>query len=349
MNADVVVVGAGPAGSTVAGIASSEGLDVIVLEKESGIGKSPCAGYVSCMDFPDIENRVIQSKINRMRTYSPSGKYSDFPINGFNVDRSRFDRELASDAARCGAKYYLNSRAVDLIENNVLTKDGGEIEAKVIVGADGVSSTISRLLGFRNDVVSAVQYDVSDCRIDPEINEIYFDVDYAPGCYIWVFPTGRDSARVGLAVRSHLADKKAIDYLDGFIGEHPIASEKFRGSSRRGLIAGAIPVGGLHREVCRDNILLVGDAAGMADPVTGAGISYAMTAGRIAARVIVKAIKEDDISLLRRYERGVRRVMDKHYERSLRKRKLLDSLTDNKSLEENLREVWVTFRDYWHS
>ncbi len=353
MKVDVVVVGAGPAGSTVAEVTSSEGLDVIVLEKEPEIGRSPCAGYVSCMDFPDIKNRVIQSKINRMRTYFPSGKYSDFPINGFNVDRARFDRELASDAARCGARYYLNSRVIDLIQREgfcgVRTRDGREIEAKVIVGADGVSSTISRLLEFRDEVVNAVQYDVSGCKVDPQINEIYFDVDYAPGCYVWIFPTGRDSARVGLAVRSHLADRRAVDYLNNFIDKHPTASKKFRGSSRRGLIAGAIPVGGLHREVCRENILLVGDAAGMADPVTGAGISYATCAGRIAARVIVKAIKEDDISLLKRYERGVRRVMDKHYERSLSKRKLLDSLTDNKSLEENLREVWVTFRDYWHS
>lgn len=346
MNADIAIIGAGPAGSTVAGITASEGLKVIVLEKEPEIGRSPCAGYVSCMDFPDISQRVIQTKINGMRTYFPSGKYMDFPINGFNVNRNLFDRELALNAERCGAEFHINSEVVGLIEKGdrylgIQTRDGRKITAKVIVGADGASSIISRLLGFRNDVAIAVQYEVSNCKIAPEINEIYFDFEYSPGCYVWIFPTGKDSARVGLAVRPHLADKKAIDYLNNFI------TEKFRDISKKKLIAGIIPVGGLHKRICKDNILLVGDSAGMTDPITGAGIGYSMLAGKIAARAIVKAIKEDDPSLLEKYEQGFRKVMERHYEKSLKKRKLMDSLTDNKSLEENLPKVWVTFKEYW--
>jgi len=374
MNADIVIIGAGPAGSTVARITASEGLKVIVLEKEKEIGKSPCAGYVSCIDFPDIDRKVIQTKINRMRTYLPSGRYQDFLINGFNVNRNLFDRELALNAVRCGAEFHINSEVTNLIEkegeySGVRTKDGREIRAKVIVGADGASSTISRLLGFKNDVATAVQYEVSNCKVDPEINEIYFDVEYAPGCYAWIFPTSGDSARVGLAVRSYLVDreilserqnfvprdkvntlssgKRVIKYLDSFINEHPIASKKFRKSLKTKLIAGIIPVGGLHKRICKDNIFLVGDSAGMTDPITGAGISYAITAGRIAARAVVKAIKEDDISILKEYEKGFGRIMGRHYEMALKKRKLMDSLTDNKSLERNLPKVWVTFEEYW--
>ena len=151
MKADLIVVGAGPAGSTVAKIAASSGLDVIVLEKEREIGRSPCAGYVSSLDFPDIANRVIQSKIEGMRTYFPSGKYTKFPISGFNVDRAGFDRELALSARRCGAKFYINSDVVGLLgkgENacdypGALLRDGREIKARVIVGADGASSVFS--------------------------------------------------------------------------------------------------------------------------------------------------------------------------------------------------------------
>lgn len=352
MNTDIVVVGAGPAGSTVAGITASEGLKVVVLEKESVVGSSPCAGYVGCMDFPDIDQKVIQSRINGMRTYFPSGRYNDFPINGFNVNRSLFDRELALNAAGCGAKFRMNSGVVDLIKKKnryvgVRTREGGEIRAKVIVGADGASSIISHLLGFKGDAVTAVQYEVTDCVIDPGINEIYFDVGYAPGCYVWIFPSGRDSARVGLAVRRHLAERSAIEYLNDFIEKHPIASRKFRGSLRGKLTAGVIPVGGLHKDICRDNILLVGDSAGMADPITGAGISYALTAGGIAGRAIIEAVKKDDFSHLKKYEEGFRRIMNKHYETSLRKRELMDSFTDNESLECNLPKVWVTFREYW--
>jgi digeranylgeranylglycerophospholipid reductase len=287
MNADVVVVGAGSAGSTVAGFVSSEGLKVAVLERGKEVGRSPCAGYVGCMDFPDISRGVIQSKIEKMRTFSPSGRCVDFPLNGFNVNRSLFDRELASSAVRCGAEFYMDSEVVGLIGeeggySGVRTRDGETLEGKVIVGADGPSSIISRLLGFSSEVAVAVQYEVSNCRVDPGVNEIYFDVDYAPGCYVWVFPTGGDSARVGLAVRPGLADRKLVDYLDGFINEHPTASERFKKSSKKGLVYGVIPVGGLHKEICLDNILLVGDSAGMSDPVTGAGIGYSMLAGRIA-------------------------------------------------------------------
>jgi digeranylgeranylglycerophospholipid reductase len=364
MKADLVVVGGGPAGSTVAGIAASEGMDVMVLEKEREIGRSPCAGYVGSMDFPDIDPGVIQSKIKGMRTYFPSGRYRDFPINGFNVDRAQFDRELALRAEGCGAKFYMNSDVVGMIMGGkgcdkrndssggyrgVRLRDGKEIKAKVIVGADGASSVISRILNFRNEAVTSVQYEVSDCEVDSEINEIYFDVKYAPVCYVWIFPTSRDSARVGLAVRSHLADKKAIDYLDDFISEHPIASKKFSGSSKTKLTAGIIPVGGLHVRICKDNVLLVGDSAGMADPITGAGISYAMTAGSIAARVVVKAIEQDDLTILGKYEGGFRRIMNRHYEKSSMKRELLDSLGDNESLEKNLPRLWVTFEEYWRT
>lgn len=352
MNADIAIIGAGPAGSTVARITASEGLKVIVLEKEKEIGKSPCAGYVSCMDFPDISKRVIQSKINKMRTYFPSGRYQDFPINGFNVNRNLFDKELALNAVRCGAEFYIDSEVINLIEkegeySGVRTKDGKEIRAKVIVGADGASSTISRLLGFRNDIATAVQYEIFNCKVDPEINEIYFDFEYSPGCYVWVFPTGKDSVRVGLAIRSHLAEEPAIDHLNNFIEKHPIASDKFKHISKIKLIAGIIPVGGLHERIYEDNIILVGDSAGMTDPITGAGISYAMTAGNIAARVVVKAIEKDDLSILKKYEQGIKRIMNRHYEKALKKRKLMDSLTDNKSLERNLPKVWVTFEEYW--
>ncbi len=352
MNADVVIAGAGPAASTVAGITASEGLRVIVLEKEKEIGRSPCAGYVGSMDFPDISGRVIQSKINRMTTFFPSGRHLTSPLNGFNVNRNLFDKELAVTASRQGARFYMNSEVVGFIEkedgySGIQTRDGKRIKAKILVGADGASSIISRLLGFNNDVATAVQYEISNCRMDPETNEVYFDTGYAPGCYAWIFPTGRDSVRVGLGIRHHLAEKSALDYLNAFIEEHPIASKKLKNALKVRLIAGIIPVGGLRKRIYQDNIVMIEDSAGMTDPVTGAGIGYSMLAGKIAAKAIVEAIKGNDLSRLKRYEQGFRRVMERHYEKSLKKRELMDSLTDNKSLEQNLPRIWVAFKEYW--
>ncbi len=346
MKADVIIVGAGPAGSTVAAYTAAAGVDTLILEKEKEIGKSPCAGYISAMDYPDISSRVIQSRITGMKTYTPTGKNSIFPIKGFNVDRKEFDNELAAYAVECGSQIITGAEVSAVGERGVELRDGRIIEGKVVVGADGPFSIVAKYLGFSVDYVTGVQYEVHDCVVEEYMNEIFFDFDYSPGCYVWIFPSGEMRARVGLAVRRELAKRKAKDYLDSFIDDE---QDRFSGCSKTSLVSGAIPVGGLPEKLVEGNILLVGDAAGMADPVTGAGISYALTSGRIAANAIIKAVKKDDLSILERYDLETKRVLGNHYEHSLRKRKQLDSIRDNKELEENLEEIWPTYKKYWRS
>lgn len=350
---DVVVIGAGPAGSTVARIAASKGFQVLVLEKEKNIGTSPCAGYISKTINWDFDLReIVQSNISQMRTYFPSGRFQDFPINGVVVDRPAFDRFLAGFASRNGAEFLLNAPLTHLIEGEdqytgVKYRDG-RAQARVIVGADGVSSTTAKLLGWRpQEVAICSQYLLENVPTIPSTSEIFFDMKYAPGGYAWIYPTGNNSAKVGLGILRRIASKPASDYLDEFIKENLLVCGRLNSGVKKTMLRGSLPISGMRKSLLVKNILLVGDAGGMADPITGAGIGNAILAGEIAGKVISKALEKEDFSLLREYEKGCKRLFQRIFTRGTMKREELNTYRTNEELEKNLPRLWAAFKEYW--
>lgn len=347
MKYDLIVVGAGPAGSVTAETVAKAGYDVLVLERDSSC-RSPCAGYVSSTinvnaGMPDSPG--IQSKIMRMRTYFPDLSFHDFPLNGFVVDRPAFDMAVAAKAESAGAKVKWSTPMKDFTQHGVKFR-GGEADAQIIVGADGVFSRTASLLGLeRQRVAVCAQYHLKGIEPLAGTSEIFFDADYAPGGYVWIYPTGEDSARVGLGI-TEAGTRSPHQYLDSFIGESPLA-ERLDGSKTE-YVTGALPIGGLRNRLCFNNVLLVGDSAGMADPVTGAGINSAMLAAEAAGNTILNALENDDLAVLGQYEVKVRRLLGRSIERSLLKRTGLDGcFTSNELLHHQLPELWVTFREYW--
>lgn len=345
MKYDLIVVGAGPAGSTAADTVARAGYDVLVLERDP-VCKSPCAGYISStinVEFPG--NSALQ-KIIRMRTYLPDLSFHDFPLNGFVVDRSLFDMGMASRAADAGARFIWKSPLMDITPAGVKFR-GGEAYGKIIVGADGVFSKTAALLGEeRQRIAVCAQYHLTG--IEPILNtsEIIFDADYAPGGYVWIYPTGVDSAKVGLGVTLQAASKSPHQYLDAFIQESRF-SHRLKGQSTE-YITGALPIGGLREKLCYGNILLAGDSAGMADPITGAGINSAILAGQMAGSTIISALELDDITILKQYGTKINRLLARPLKRSVEKRQKLDECcTSNRLLQERLPGLWVTFRQYW--
>jgi digeranylgeranylglycerophospholipid reductase len=137
-------------------------------------------------------------------------------------------------------------------------------------------------------------------------------------------------------------------YLDKFI-------DFFEGCDNPGrlkgikteFITGALPLGGLREKIVSGNLLLVGDSAGMADPITGAGIHNAILAGEVAGKTIIQSLEQDDIELLSNYETRIRRLLGKPLGRALEKRKKMDACSNNDLLQEHLLELWVTFKEYW--
>jgi digeranylgeranylglycerophospholipid reductase len=342
MEYDVIVIGAGPAGSVTAALVAHAGYRVLVLEKNNSC-KSPCAGYISNninMEIPD--DSIVQSRITKMRTYFPDLSFHDFELNGFVVDRPSFDMALARKAIDTGAEIKWGSPLQDIVEGCVKFRKGIS-RGKIIIAADGVFSKTASICGFEvQKIAVCAQFHLKEIELLSKICEIFFNSDYAPGGYVWIYPTGEHSAKVGVGVTRGYPRA----YLEKFINESSL-SERLNGI-RTEYIAGALPIGGLREKLCCGNVLLVGDSAGMADPVTGAGINNAMLAGKIAGRTIVKALESNDMEILSEYETKIRRLLGKPFARALEKRKMLDACyASNELLQEDLPELWVTFRQYW--
>ena len=347
MNYDLIVSGAGPAGSVTAAAVAQAGYRVLVLEKDSSC-RSPCAGYIgNTINIELPRCCTIQSKIRKMRTYFPDMSFHDFQLNGFVVDRSSFDMALAIAAEESGAHIRWQSPLIDLTGDCVRFR-GGEAFGTIIVGADGVFSRVASLLGERRQRAAfCAQYHLRGIEPlpEPDTCEIFFDADYAPGGYVWVYPTGHNSAKVGLGT-TVAGSRSPHKYLDAFISESSVA-ERLSGE-RTKYMAGALPIDGLREKLCYGNVLLVGDSSGMADPVTGAGINNAMLAGEIAGKTIINALENDDTTLLGQYETRIGRLLGRPLARSLEKRKKLDRYcASNELLQRHLPEVWVTFEEYW--
>ncbi len=239
------------------------------------------------------------------------------------LDRSLFDKELATSAILAGAEILTGAKAIESSSEGVLVQKGIKKEwtrSKVIIGADGVHSTVVRWTKqppFK--VMVALQYEV--VLFEPQSHtDIFFHPDYEGG-YGWFFPKGR-TANVGIAV---IPQKTAglPDLLNDFLnllnrsGKLP----RIEIVSRTG---GSIPCE-THQKTVFGNILLAGDAAGHAHPITGAGILNAVICGEMAGRIAAKAVARGDMNLLANYENEWREAFGKSLSYGTYKRGILES------------------------
>jgi digeranylgeranylglycerophospholipid reductase len=338
---DVIVIGAGPAGAVTARIVSSAGFRVLLLEKNE-TSRSPCAGYIgNSINLEPLDDDITQSGIMKMRVYFPDMKFHDFQLNGFVVDRHFFDMELVRRSKASGAEVRWGSPVSEIISGDVKFRDV-KASGKIIVGADGVFSKTASFMGMEKQRFAVcAQYHLREIHPLSQTCEIFFNAEYAPGGYIWIYPTGKDSAKVGVG----LTGFNPRIYLDKFI-ESSDVSGRLKGTKTE-YITGALPIGGLRERLVSGNILLVGDSAGMADPITGAGIHNAILAGEVAGKTIIEALEKDDLELLSNYGTRIRRLLGKPIGRALEKRIKMETYSSNELLQEHLPELWVTFKKYW--
>jgi digeranylgeranylglycerophospholipid reductase len=338
---DVIVIGAGPAGAVTSKMVSSAGFRVLLLEKNETC-RSPCAGYIgNTINLEPVDDAIIQSGITKMRVYFPDMTFHDFQLNGFVVDRHLFDMELVRRSQASGTQVRWSSPVTKIISGEVKFRNE-KASGKIIVGADGVFSKTASFMGMEKQRFAAcAQYHLKGIQALSQTCEIFFNAEYAPGGYIWIYPTGKDSAKVGVGVTC----PNPRMYLDKFI-ECCCFSGRLKGKKTE-FIIGALPISGLREKLVSGNILLVGDSAGMADPITGAGIHNAILAGEVAGKTIIQALEQDDMELLSNYETRIRRLLGKPLGRALEKRKKMDACSNNDLLQEHLPELWVTFKKYW--
>jgi digeranylgeranylglycerophospholipid reductase len=288
---DVVVVGAGPAGSTVAEHAALGGARVLVLDRKRVVGEPvACGEFMPLMEevqsiLPeaedlgplfDIPSSLMSRRMDLFRIVSPKGRSFDIPFQGYTTDRDRFDKYLASRAERAGATIR-TGQAVTSVEGNEVRTRNEVFHAEVVVGADGPISRVARGLGLpaNRDLYPAV---TSQARGDFEpVMEMYFG-GVAPGAYAWVLPK-KSGANVGVGVAPKFSNGRVGDYFQEFVRERKLNVE--------GKVIGKyVPSDGPVPRTCTDNGLLVGDAAGHVIAVNGGGIPIAMICGRIAGRCV---------------------------------------------------------------
>ncbi len=309
---DLLVVGGGPGGAAAAITGARRGLRVLLIDKRLEIGAPVhCAeaiGYEQIRHLIDRDPRWVCAEIDAFRIVAPSGESVRVPPTSptIVVERKIFDRALVNEAVRAGATVLARTRATGLIMEGDSVRGvrmislGREVEvrAKVVIGADGPESLVGTWAGLNpaprmSEYYSGVQYLLAGIPLDdPRECQYHIGRAVAPGGYGWVFPKGPDTANVGLVITSTFEEqgRSAQDYLDAFV------ERLFPEASVLALIVGGIPVGGTVRELVGDGVLLVGDAAHQAEPLTGGGINLAITAGEMAANVAADAIAAGDWS-----------------------------------------------------
>ncbi len=308
---DVLVVGAGPAGSMAAKTAAECGVDVIFIEEHKVPGTPVFCG--EGLSIGGIRNGglepvapIVCQQISTARVVAPNGSTVDLHATdwtGYTLDRSEFDKALADNAVKAGAKLMTEVTATSVIRNSEQVvgvraeMNGEEVEfrAKVVIGADGHWSIIRRSAGLANyfdDWVTCAQYKLAGLDLEnSSINEFWMGAKYAPGGYAWVFPKSNSVANVGLGVRQRHT-KPAIEYLKDFIASDP----RFRNARIIHKSGGICPVSGQLDKIVLDGLMLSGDSAGQLIPMTGAGIHSGIESGKMAGRVAAEAVKEENVS-----------------------------------------------------
>jgi len=342
---DVVVVGGGPAGSMAAWEAAKGGVSVCMLEKDRDIGYpvrcGEAAGESGLRQFVEIEDSWIAEKITSVKIVSPNLTSVDIDFaaeTGYILNRRIFDYDLSRYAANAGAEVYTKAYVKNVLANNgevngvVLDYLGEEkqIQAKIVIGADGLTSRVGRWAGLKTlvrmkDMESAVQYSVANVDIEPNKMIMYVGMNHAPGGYIWVFPKGKKFANIGIGISGKYSKhKSAQKYLDEFMErEYPDAAILTT-------MCGGVPCAKPMEKPVADGIMLVGDAAHQINPMTGGGIVAGMKGGWIAGQVAAEAIQNDDYSenSLLEYPKRMRKDFGKNHERFYKIKEATEKLTN---------------------
>jgi digeranylgeranylglycerophospholipid reductase len=349
---DVVVVGAGPAGSMTAKWAAKGGARVLLIEKRQEIGSPVRCGEGISRSWLDsvgitLDAKSVARQVKGAKIVAPNG--SSFYLSekmagnevGIVIDRVFFDKLLARDAVKAGADLMLKTSAVKLLKTGnkvtgVRMKSWGEtkdVKCGCVVGADGYESQVGRWAGINTslaprDITSCFQYRLTNINHEADYCEFVLG-SKAPGGYIWIFPKNEDTANVGIGMQlTKLKDPADVKkHLDKYIQNDP----RLKKGRPLELVSGAVSICAPIDKAIGNGILLVGDAARQIDPITGGGISNSCKAAKVAGEVLARATREKDFSerSLQRYEKGWRDLIENHLYRNWMAKEKLVTLTDD--------------------
>ncbi len=325
---DLVVVGGGPAGSSAAYEASKNGIRVALLEKEETIAQSVRTSGVTWIQNIK-EFGIPDDCYNPIKNYTFCSPNNEITIKdkipqAAVLDVRKTYRWLAEQAKNQGVDIFLKTNIKNVIKN----KDGDIVgvtgtneeeevvfHAKIIVDASGFSSTISRAMGFVSQWKRfgvGAEYEMKAEHVDKDTWYLMVGQKYSPAGYAWIFPVGKNIVRIGVGVGKPESSVDPTEKLNELIKSKIGPIKKLGKITPIEFHYGLIPNDGLSRKTIYNNLILVGDSAGQANPLVLEGIRYAIKFGRIAGKISADAIKsgKTDELALSPYEKNWKKAIE---------------------------------------
>ena len=324
LNPEVLVIGAGPGGAAAAWKLASNGHDILMVDKADfprdktcGDGLTPMA--VQTLNQMSVLDQVLAAdpaKVNRVRIRGPFGTQIDVPFTEFMdssmdyalvLPRITFDDILRRHALMSGADYSGNIRVEKIVRDGdrvtnvyAIGQNGPlQIRPRHVVIAVGANMGVLERDGFmkyKPHVMRAVRAYYSNVSTDPNCYEFFFDIELIPG-YGWIFPGGDGVSNIGAGTAQVFWTPRhtAQALMQGFV-QHRAKEGIMREAVQQGPIKGfPLRIDFPAERVAGENWIIIGEAAGLVNPITGEGIDLAMESGLLGARII-----HDDITLGRR-------------------------------------------------
>jgi len=325
---DLVVVGGGPAGSSAAFTAAKNGIKVALLEKENSIAETVRTSGVTWIQSIK-EFGIPDDCFNPIRNFSFCSPNNEITISdsiprAAVLDVRKTYRWLANEAKKVGADIF-----VKINVNEVIKNDKGDIvgvrgsgpngkmtfNSKVVIDASGFPSTVCKAMGFVTQwkrFGAGAEYEVKVENVDAETWWLMVGQQYSPAGYAWIFPLGNNIVRIGVGIGKPESNVDPTQRLEELMKAKLGPIKKLGKITPIEFHYGLIPNDGLSRKTVFNNLILVGDSAGQANPLVLEGIRYAIKFGRVAGKVSSDAIKagKTDESELYPYEENWRKEIE---------------------------------------
>ena len=325
---DIVVVGAGPAGSSAAHEAARNGSSVALLEKESVVAETVRTSGVTWIK--DAQSFGIpEDCYNPIKNYSfcsPSNTVtiSDDVAKAAVLDVRKTYRHLAKQAQESGAKLFVDTNVTDVITDEqkkpigVIAKSADKeikFNAKVVIDCSGFQSVVGKMLGLVTQwerFGAGAEYEVRAENVDDKTWWLMVGQKYSPAGYAWIFPVGGDIVRIGVGIGKPESNVDPTERLNELMENKEGPIKDLGAITKIEFHYGLIPNDGLSRKTVYDNLILVGDSAGQANPLVLEGIRYAIRFGRVAGKVASDSVKNDDTSenALKPYETDWKKAIE---------------------------------------
>ena len=330
---DVVVVGAGPAGSVAARAAASSGARTLLVDQRPELGHPVQCGeflpadeeLADILPFPSlirtacaIPPGTVLRSIDTMACVAPSGRRFTFPLRGVSVSRRSFDKALALAAEGAGAELRHPAGVVRVRDEVVTFATGNDVRARVVIGADGPLSVVARGAGFAPHRLLYRMITANAEGAFPSEIDLFFG-SVAPGGYAWVIPKAGE-ANVGLGVTAFPPRTTLGSLLDRFLASQGIAPAK---ETTRWWV----PIGPPPSSAVRGRCLFAGDAANLVMATNGGGIPTAMLSGWDAGEVAAEHVRAG--TPLSEYDRRWRRHLFEPLHRGHRVKRLGDRVASS--------------------